>query len=271
MQIPVKNKLETTELFRIKRMKEVIKTTSPHGHKDYLEIIYLRQGAGVHHIDHHQFEVKPFSLYFVMPGQIHSWALTEIPKGFVIMLQKDFLLNQPFYNYLFQSFPPIFRNGYELEHVDKTIFEIFENIETEYQDQKENHLAVIQTYLQLLFNLLKRETDSPQPQVLPDQLTTFFELVDAHYKTNHEVGFYAESLNVTSKTLNNTCRKLLDKTAGELINAKLNLEAKKRLLYSEDTLSEIAYELGFTDPSHFNKFFKRQVGVLPGIYRKGIS
>jgi AraC-like DNA-binding protein len=271
MQVPVKNKLDVAELFRIKRMKEVIKTTNPHGHKDYLEIIYLTEGAGMHQIDHFNFDVKPHSLYFVMPGQIHSWALTEVPKGFVIMIQRDFLLNQPFYDFLFQSFPAVFTNCYQLEHVQQTISEIFTQIEKEYQERKVNHTAVIQTYLQLLFNLLKRETASPQPQALPDQLKTFFELLDTHYKTAHEVGFYASTLNVTSKTLNNSCRKFLNKSAGEVINEKLNAEAKKILLYSEQTLSETAYQLGFTDLSHFNKFFRRQTGVLPGEYRKGIS
>ena len=51
MQIQIKNKLNTEELLRIKRMKEVIKATNPHGHKDYLEIIYLEAGAGTHQID----------------------------------------------------------------------------------------------------------------------------------------------------------------------------------------------------------------------------
>ncbi|MCE7062283.1 helix-turn-helix domain-containing protein [Dyadobacter sp. CY343] len=42
-------------------------------------------------------------------------------------------------------------------------------------------------------------------------------------------------------------------------------------MYSQKNLTELAFELGFADASHFNKFFKRQTGVLPGIYRKGIS
>ncbi|GAB3913451.1 helix-turn-helix transcriptional regulator [Larkinella knui] len=271
MQILIKNKLNESELFRIKRMKEVIKTTHPHGHKDYLEIIYLQAGAGTHQIDFNRFPVKPHSLYLVMPGQIHSWELTEIPKGYVVMVQKDFLLDHPFYEALFQTFPLAFPSGFELAHIHQTILDLFRNMETEYEQRNRNYQAIIQTYIQLLLNLLKREVKSDDRPVLPGLLKDFFSLVDAQFKTNHEVGDYARQLNTTAKTLNTTCRKTVDRTAGEIISERLTTESKKMLLYSFQNLKEIAYELGFADPSHFNKFFKRQTGVLPSVYRKGIS
>jgi len=271
MQIEIKNKLNDNELFRIKRMKEVIKTTNPHGHKEYLEIIFLTHGEGLHQIDHHHFPVRENSLYLVMPGQIHSWELTAIPKGFVIMVQKDFLLGHPLYDALFQTFPLSFSGGYHLGQTGATVHGIFESIENEHAGRQPNYQAIIQTYLLLLFNLLKREAHTDRSQPEPPLLRTFFELVAAHYKTSHEVAWYASGLNVTPKTLNASCRKFLDKTAGAVINEKLTVESKRLLLYSPANMGEIAYELGFTDPSHFNKFFKRQTGVLPSVYRKGIS
>lgn len=271
MEIPIKNKLKEKELFRIKRMKEVIKTTNPHGHKDYLEIIYLEQGAGFHQIDFNRFTVQPHSLYLIMPGQIHSWELTEIPKGFVAMIQKDFLLEQPLYHSLFQTFPLPFPSGFHLTEASETVQGIFRNIEMEYSKGETNFEAVIQTYLQLLFNLLKREVKSEQSQPFPPLLKNFFSSLDKEFRANHEIKFYADALNTTSKTLNATCKKFLGMTVGAVINEKLTAESKKLLLYSHQNLTELAFELGFADASHFNKFFKRQTGVLPGIYRKGIS
>ncbi|MHA4739764.1 helix-turn-helix domain-containing protein [Dyadobacter sp. MSC1_007] len=271
MQIAIKNKLDAQESFRIKRMKEVIKTTNPHGHKDYLEIIFLTQGEGTHQIDHHRFPVAPSSLYLIMPGQIHNWELTAIPKGFVVMVQQDFLLGHPLHDTLFQTFPQAFPSGYQLGHIAHTIAGIFESIETEHASKAPNYQAVIQTYLLLLFNLLRREVKSDHTQSYPAILKDFFALLDQHYKSFHEVGWYATALNVTPKTLNAACRKALDSTAGTLIAERLTTESKRLLLYSEQNLGGVAYELGFSDPSHFNKFFKRQTGVLPSIYRKGIS
>lgn len=271
MQIPIKNKLDGDELFRIRRMKEVIKTTNPHGHKDYLEIIYLEEGAGTHQIDYNRFAVQPKSLFLVMPGQIHSWELTAIPKGYVVMIQKDFLLDHPLYDLLFQTFPLPFPGGYELAHTGDQFLDIFRNIEAEHNRQEPNYLAMIQTYLLLLFNLLKRQMNAEQGLPYPTLLKDFFTMLDLEFRTNHEIGIYAAQLNVTAKTLNACCKKFLQKTAGELINERLTAESKKMLLYSTKILTELAYELGFADPSHFNKFFKRQTGVLPSVYRKGIS
>jgi AraC-like DNA-binding protein len=271
MKIPIKNKLPENELFRIKRMKEVIKTTHPHGHKEYLEIIYLEQGAGFHQIDINRYAVGPDSIYLVMPGQIHSWELTEIPKGFVAMVQKDFLLDHPLYQLLFQTFPLPFPNGFMVAENREIFRSIFTSIEVEYCNRKINFEAVIQTYLQLLFNLLKREVKSDQTKPFPSILQEFFAALETGFRTHREIRFYADMLNVTSKTLNSVCKKSLGLTAGDVIREKLAVESKKLLLYSNKSLTELAFELGFADASHFNKFFRRQTGVLPGTYRKGIS
>jgi AraC-like DNA-binding protein len=271
MDVPIKNKLDKQELFRIKRMKELIKTTRPHGHKSYLEIIYLEQGAGIHQIDFNRFLIVPPSIYLIMPGQIHNWELTEVPKGFVIMIQQDFLLGHPLYELLFQTFPVPFPSGFQLEDNGAVFADIFKNIELEYDQKAPHYEAIIQTYLTLLFNLLKRELNAEPTHVHPSLLKNFFVLLDERFRKNHTVQFYADKLYITTKTLNAACKKALGKTAGELIKEKLTVESKKQLLYTQKSLTELAFDLGFTDSSHFNKFFKRQTGVLPGVYRKGIS
>tara|TARA_R110002124_G_scaffold14843_3_gene65639 strand:+ start:274 stop:1089 length:816 start_codon:yes stop_codon:yes gene_type:complete len=271
MEVKVKNKLLENEFFRIKRMKEVIKATNPHGHKDYLEMIFLTEGAGQHHIDYHQFSVKPYSLYFILPGQIHSWDLTEIPKGYVVMLQKDFLIDTPLYDRLFQKFPRPLESGYDVSSIQEEIGYLFQQIEKEYLAKDSHYLSIIQTYIQLLFTKLKRLENVPVNLVESKLIHHFFDLLNANYRDHKEVGSYADLLHVTGKTLNNTCRKFLNRTTSDVINEKIVVEAKKLLLYTDQNLTEITFELGFSDPSHFNKFFKRATGVLPGIYRKGIS
>ncbi len=125
-------------------MKEVIKATNPHGHKDYLQFFYLELGAGFDQIDFNRFSVKPHGLYLVMPGQIHSWELTKIPKGFVAMIQKDFLLDHPLYDVLFQTFPLPYPSGFDLENVSETISGIFRSVELEYTRCEVNFEEMIQ-------------------------------------------------------------------------------------------------------------------------------
>jgi len=252
-------------------MKEVIKTTSPHGHKDYLEIVYLEEGAGVHQIDMQRFDVKPGSLYLIMPGQIHCWELTEIPKGFVIMVQKEFLLGQPFYEALFQTFPLAFGSNYDMSKYHQNILYIFNSIQKEYADKLAGFQSVVQTYLQLLFQWVKREMPPENAVPAPIVLKEFFTLLDKEYRTSREVNSFAIKLGVSVRTLNNVCKKYLNRTVGEVIIDKIIVENKKLLLYTDINITSLAYEFGFSDPSHFNKYFKRHAGVLPSQYRKGIS
>ncbi|GAB2778027.1 helix-turn-helix transcriptional regulator [Rhabdobacter roseus] len=271
MSVKVKNKLSHEELFRIKPMKPVIKTTSPHGHKDYLEIIFLEEGAGYHQIDFNRYEVRPQSLYLILPGQVHCWELTQVPKGVVLMVHKDFLLESTLYDPLFTHFPCAYQGYYATDSLREELAQVLERITNEYEQQRPHHQAVIQSYLQILFTLLKRLEGEPSTTATPGVIKSFFQLVEEHFKTRREVAEYAALLHITPKTLSATCKKYLGQTAGEIIAGRLTQEAKKLLLYSEFSLTEIAYELQFSDPSHFNKFFVRQTGVTPLQYRKGIS
>jgi AraC-like DNA-binding protein len=72
---------------------------------------------------------------------------------------------------------------------------------------------------------------------------------------------------VSANTLNQTAKEVLGKTAKELISEKIIQEAKKLLKYATDDISEIAYYIGFEEPTHFIRFFKKQTSTTPKEYR----
>lgn len=78
---------------------------------------------------------------------------------------------------------------------------------------------------------------------------------------------YAGKLNVSAKTLTNCVKGISQQTPLEIINERLILEAKRLLVYSDKTVNQIGFELGFDDPSYFVKFFKRQIKRSPGEFR----
>lgn len=87
----------------------------------------------------------------------------------------------------------------------------------------------------------------------------------------HHPKFYAAHLSVTPNYLNTLCKKLAGKTLGEIIRSRIVLEAKRLLVNSEYTISQIAYELYFEDNSYFSKFFKANTGLTPAEFRKSIN
>jgi AraC-like DNA-binding protein len=88
------------------------------------------------------------------------------------------------------------------------------------------------------------------------------------YHETHSSKDFAEKLNISPDHLNKSIKLLTGKTAKELIQSKVSTEAKRLLYFSDLSNKEIAFQLGFREPSHFSTFFKKCTGQSPSEYRK---
>lgn len=92
-------------------------------------------------------------------------------------------------------------------------------------------------------------------------------LVEQHYRDHWSVPQYAGALKVTPARLDRACARIARQSAFELINDRLVLEARRRLIYTTTAVTALADELGFEDPGYFCRFFKRKMGQTPSQYR----
>lgn len=92
-------------------------------------------------------------------------------------------------------------------------------------------------------------------------------LVEKHFKTEHSVVAYANLLHKSPKTISNTFNKLDEKSPLQFIHDRITLEARRLLYYTDKDVSEIAYELGFSDIQTFSRFFKKQTNASPTDFR----
>lgn len=106
-----------------------------------------------------------------------------------------------------------------------------------------------------------------------DTIRRFNFLVDMHYKTKRKVSDYAELLFKSPKTLSNLFSIYNQKPPQQIILDRIALEAKRMMHFTDKQNQEIAYELGFNDPAHFSRFFKKMTQMTPSKYRenKGIA
>ena len=112
--------------------------------------------------------------------------------------------------------------------------------------------------------LIVKKLDNDQVDII----RKFNVLVDMHYKTKRKVSDYADLLFKSPKTLSNLFSIYNQKTPQQIILDRLALEAKRLIQFTEKQNQEIAYELGFNDPAHFSRFFKKVTNFSPSKYRE---
>jgi AraC family transcriptional regulator, transcriptional activator of pobA len=121
----------------------------------------------------------------------------------------------------------------------------------------------------LVTRLAKEQTqDFPEKDNHYDLVRKFNLAVENHYKTQHQVQFYADLLNKSPKTLSNLFAIYKQKTPVGIIHERIALEAKRLLIYTDKSAKEIAFELGFEEISHFSRFFKNKENCSPKEFRE---
>ena len=249
---------------------------SAHRH-DFYHIVLFTEGSGTHQIDFQRFEVKPFQIYFMVPGQVHSWDFQEPLEGYVINFSpsffSSFLLNSNFLN----EFP--FFSGSVSDQVlqlpdslHNTISCLFENIIDEGLVNKLMGVDMVRVLLLNIFISISRtlsaEGTDDRTSYNDTLIKNFKKLIEQNYKALRLPKEYAALLYITPNHLNSLCNDVLGISAGELIRNRVMLEAKRLLINLDISISEIAGQLNFTDNSYFSKFFKKQAGFTPEEFRK---
>lgn len=99
----------------------------------------------------------------------------------------------------------------------------------------------------------------------------FRKLLDTDFATQHQVQHYANALGMSDKTLSRVCLTATGVPAKALINQRLILEGKRLLAHTTLTAQAIGHQLGFEEASNFVKFFRKEVGVTPLVFRRALS
>jgi len=249
----------------------------PHRHSFY-HLVLFTKGKGTHTIDFETFPVKPFQIYFMIPGQVHSWHFEGGVDGYIVHFAETLLnsfLQEGHYLQKFSFFKGEAGSSVCQVPVKKQeqVAGLFESMLSELKERKGQYLDIIRLRLLELFIETERsckrggETRNIAPQKLV-LLRNYQQLIDKYFRTIKLPKEYADLLYITPNHLNALCTELLGKTAGDLIRDRVLLEAKRLLTSADMTIMEIAYDLNFQDNSYFNRFFKKNTGMTPDAFRK---
>lgn len=267
------------EFFDQKQGKE---TEQAHIHGFY-EIVWFQDGSGSHYVDFSEYEVAPNTVFFISPGQIHSFDHNHQQKGFVIKICSELLsgtssedsifLKYNVFN-AFDRLPYYHISAYDAHKLSVIVNSIQEELA---ESGNIGHKEYLQSLIEMFIIRVERSAQEEDHNVFSLTRTShrtflaFRKKLEENYATLHTVKDYAMLLNISTKTLTSYVSECSAYTPLEMINSRIILEAKRLLRYSNLMVKEIAFRLGFEDPSYFVKFFKRQVRCSPAEYRDPIS
>lgn len=226
-------------------------------------------------------EAKGPAVFVIAPGVIRRFLHTEkIKKATVIFFSKDFFLkNQANIHFLnrFEFFEQKDQHIIELDELQHLKFQnYFQLIKQKAKETAPRTPDIIRSFIYILLNELDDITSSRSMAQVPALsrnemlLLEFKTLLAKHFIEERQLAFYAEKLHVTPKYLSAAVKEASGKTAGDWITDMLILESKVLLQDKQQSIAQIAYNLKFTDPSHFGKFFKAQTNLSPLTYRSQI-
>lgn len=218
------------------------------------------------------------AIFTLAPETIRKF--TDLYKNYdarIFFFRKEvFLQRQTDINYL-EKFDFFEKLGQQVIELTDKQFKLFKSyFDLIHEKSMENDLHTSEIVRSLIYVILN-EIDSihqSQPTEEPVQanrgnqvLSEFKRLLARHFIQEQQVSFYAQKLHLTPKYFSTLIKQVSGKTAGEWINEMLLLEAKVRLQNPQLTVAQIAYDLNFSDPSHFGKFFKKHTGIPPSQFK----
>lgn len=244
-------------------------------------VISIKQGKGHCYIDNEYVPLQAGTALLVSPFSFLHLENTLYLQGVVILFTEEFLCRTHLYEQL------LYKTSYGPNR--RTVFQLADNevgnsyIQSqlamfgwEYRLGKDpllkfdflhNILLGIVLYMHKL--QLEREhatLDIVEPAA-KSQVVQFIQLLNAHFKEQSSLQFYADQMNVTLDQLGQICKKGVGWSPKAMMQEKLLREAKRLLLFETLSVKEVSYDLGFTEPTNFVKFFQQHTGVSPKNFR----
>lgn len=253
----------------------------------YYDITFIESGSGFLSVDNIKYKLNSGDIVFSMPGEIRSWDSFGNINGYALIFEEEFLLsffNDPLFlrNLSFFNLKRTY-SKINIDGIKKRINFLFRNISVEINGYSSKDKHILRSLLYEVLMLLNREynidlmdefencRDAKNTGISSRHVHSFVSLADKDFKEHHNAKYYADKLCITPNYLNEVIKKALGVNVKHYIRNKILSEAKRLLVYTNLSISEIADTLHFDDSSYFIRFFRLQTGFTPLQYRNGIK
>lgn len=246
----------------------------PHKQSFYM-LLYVEHATGEVTIDKEKIKLDQPKFVLIKPGYVCSLSLGRSDRGKLFCFTDDFFSLRYNENILgrFSVLQPNACHFIRIsEEEKKHLNNLSVLIKREYDARQPEQRKVLRSYLNILLFELDR-LYSPQGNVLKktgkkEKVNQFEHLIDNHFLQKRLPSEYADILNISTNYLNKICKEVVGISAGEMIRSRVILESKRMLQYTNKTVKEVSFSMGFESVSYFITFFGKQTGMPPEQFRK---
>jgi AraC family transcriptional activator of pobA len=249
-------------------------TIEPHIHRELAHIILIAEGGGAMHAEGREMHFDAPCLLFVPAAIVHGFAWNTESSGFVLTLAVgylgDLLARHPDLAPLFASAHVVALPAERRMEIELAIADMARELGWNAPGQR----AAIETALLSIMtrSLRLTGTATEAPAALPSHQATLVarlrERIDARFRLREPIGVHAAALGISPTALRVACSRVAGRSPAAMLDDRALLEARRLLLYSNLTVAQIGYAVGFEDPAYFSRFFTRHAGQPPRRYRE---
>ena len=246
---------------------------------DSYNIFWIKEGKGTYQIDFDQFSFDGNVIFFLSPGQVFSVDTEEIKEAYRLSFVRDFYCIQT-HDKEISCNGVLFNNIYETPFIElddkdseKLQFILTELIK-EFDMKEAAQYDMLQSYLkQFIIHSVRVQKSKYSLKEDADSklFKDFSTLVEFNFTKMHSVTEYAERLGISPKSLTKHFQKIRAQKPSDFIKNRIILEAKRKLVYTDFSVKEIAFDLGFNDPAYFTRFFTKATDSSPLQFKKELK
>ena len=246
-------------------------TIRPHVHPELNHIFHVTSGGGAMRADASTLDFSAPCLLLVPAGVVHGFQWDRKSSGSVVTLATsylaDFVRRDPDLTMVFAAAAVLACRE------DAPIACRITALCQELSWASPGHRAAADVgLLDLLVTMLRLKGPEmarvapPGPQAA--LVARLRERVEERFRLREPMEAHAAALGVSARRLRAACATIARQSPGDMLDQRALLEAKRSLIYSNLSVAEVGYALGFADPAYFSRFFSRHAGVSPSAFRK---
>lgn len=244
---------------------------SPHRHAHLAQVFLLERGVTRVEIDGRTNQPALPAILYLPPGIVHGFTFDAGTEGWVLTLPIDahpevFSRNGKLASFAGQQFTSAAMAGVAAQFIA---------LSKEWHSSRplrpvRLRAAVTQIFCTIFEPLAQAQLQKGVGHRDP-RLAAFLDLVARHHVSHWSIERYAGALGMSVRTLGRICRDATGQSPHALAEIHLMREACRLLAYTRMTAQQVAFQLGYHDPSYFNRRFRTVLGVSPGSYRRRLE